>query len=179
MSCRVTGTPIKGEVQGIERGAGRTEVLVEDGLGTVAHLLDESLIDFGAALEDMVGVQVYMTECHTAAAQLHAWPAAGQQVVLCIVCTARACACQHGLQHEHMHPPPPCALPSNQDLQRAVATLEARETTPATEAQWAQLAGVALQAQALAVAERCYAALGDVPRARYLHKVYHAPNMLR
>jgi intraflagellar transport protein 172 len=62
-----------------------------------------------------------------------------------------------------------------QDLQRALATLEPRELTPETEAQWAQLAGVALEQQALAVTERCYAALGDVAKARYLHKVRKMP----
>jgi intraflagellar transport protein 172 len=61
-----------------------------------------------------------------------------------------------------------------QDLQRALATLEPLELTPETEAQWAQLAGVALEQEALAVAERCYAALGDVAKARYLHKVRRA-----
>jgi intraflagellar transport protein 172 len=68
-------------------------------------------------------------------------------------------------------------LASIQDLQRALATLEPLELTPETEAQWAQLAGVALEQEALAVAERCYAALGDVAKARYLHKVGKAPAM--
>lgn len=58
-----------------------------------------------------------------------------------------------------------------QDLQRALTTLEPLELNAETEAQWAQLAAVALEHEALAVAERCYAALGDVAKTRYLHKV--------
>jgi hypothetical protein len=68
-----------------------------------------------------------------------------------------------------------CTPPLLQDLQRALAILEPLELTPETEAQWAQLAGVALEQEALAVAERCYAALGDVAKARYLHKVRKTP----
>ena len=34
-----------------------------------------------------------------------------------------------------------------------------------------QLADAALYHKELAVAERCYAALGDVAKARYIHKV--------
>lgn len=59
-----------------------------------------------------------------------------------------------------------------QDFQRAVATLEPLELNPETEAHWSKLAAVALEHEALAVAERCYAALGDVAKARYLHKVW-------
>eukprot|EP00882_Tetradesmus_deserticola_P028080 GHRQ01031258.1.p1 GENE.GHRQ01031258.1~~GHRQ01031258.1.p1 ORF type:complete len:211 (+),score=96.92 GHRQ01031258.1:939-1571(+) len=110
---RVTMISIKGDVEGIERSPGRTEVMVDEGLTTTSYALDEALIDFGSALDDL-------------------------------------------------------------DLQRALATLEPLELTPETEAQWAQLAGVALEQEALAVAERCYAALGDVAKARYLHKVRRA-----
>lgn len=60
---------------------------------------------------------------------------------------------------------------SVQDLQGALATLEPLELTPETNAHWAQLAEAALEQEALAVAERCYAAVGDVAKARYLHKV--------
>lgn len=52
-----------------------------------------------------------------------------------------------------------------------MATLEPLELTAETEAQWAQLAAVALEHEQLTVAETCYAALGDVAKARYLHKV--------
>lgn len=40
-----------------------------------------------------------------------------------------------------------------------------------TEGMWTQLGQAALDAGQLRIAERCYAALGDVARARYLHKV--------
>lgn len=36
----------------IERAAHRTEVIVDEGINTVSYALDESLIYFGAALED-------------------------------------------------------------------------------------------------------------------------------
>jgi hypothetical protein len=46
--------PIKGDVSGIERAPGRTEVLVDEGLTQSVYALDEGLIDFGAALEFLV-----------------------------------------------------------------------------------------------------------------------------
>eukprot|EP00879_Flechtneria_rotunda_P031401 GHRR01034304.1.p1 GENE.GHRR01034304.1~~GHRR01034304.1.p1 ORF type:complete len:132 (+),score=63.98 GHRR01034304.1:681-1076(+) len=55
-----------------------------------------------------------------------------------------------------------------------MATLEPLEVNAETAAQWSQLAAVALEQEALAVAERCYAALGDVAKARYLHKLVKA-----
>lgn len=54
---------------------------------------------------------------------------------------------------------------------RAVDTLEPLEMTPQTEAQWHQLAKAALEGGLLPVAERCYAAVGNIARARYLHQV--------
>ncbi len=56
-----------------------------------------------------------------------------------------------------------------------MATLEPLELTPETEAQWSALAAAALEAEALSTAERCYAALGDVAKARFLHKVGYTP----
>lgn len=52
-----------------------------------------------------------------------------------------------------------------------MATLEPLELNAETEAQWAQLAAIALEHEQLAVAERSYAALGDIAKARYLYKV--------
>jgi hypothetical protein len=49
--------------------------------------------------------------------------------------------------------------------------MEPLPLTPETEAQWAQLAKVALEHELLAIAERCYAAVGDIAKARFLHKV--------
>ncbi|KAL3149712.1 hypothetical protein ABBQ38_013541 [Trebouxia sp. C0009 RCD-2024] len=57
------------------------------------------------------------------------------------------------------------------DYDRAVDTLEPLEMTPETEAQWRQLARAALDAGKLAIAERCYAAIGNVAKAHYLQQV--------
>jgi len=53
----------------------------------------------------------------------------------------------------------------------AVDILEELPLTPETEAMWRQLADVATEEFCLPVAERCYAVLGDVSKARYLHKM--------
>jgi hypothetical protein len=58
-----------------------------------------------------------------------------------------------------------------QDYERAVATLEPLQLTPETEAQWTQLAEAALATNQLVIAERCFAALGDIAATRFLHKV--------
>lgn len=42
---------IKGDVESIQRTEGKTEVLVDDGVNTVAYALNEAHIEFGAALE--------------------------------------------------------------------------------------------------------------------------------
>ncbi|MEW5300130.1 MAG: hypothetical protein WDW38_002966 [Sanguina aurantia] len=110
---RVTMVPIKGEVVDIERAAHRTEVIVDEGINTVSYALDESLIYFGAALED-------------------------------------------------------------QDFEHAAEILEPLELTPETEAQWMQLAELALQNNQVVIAERCYAALGDIAKTRFLHKIVKA-----
>ncbi|KAI8818942.1 uncharacterized protein EV422DRAFT_125936 [Fimicolochytrium jonesii] len=59
----------------------------------------------------------------------------------------------------------------DKDYDRAVALLETLEITPETEAMWKSLSQMALKDQNLIIAERCYAALGDVARTRYLHEV--------
>jgi len=107
---RVTVVPIKGEVEDIERTAGRTEVVVDEGMNTVSYELNEALISFGTAME--VG-----------------------------------------------------------DLHGACSMLERLELTPETEAMWEQLSQVALQREDLLTAERCFGAVGNVSKARYLHKV--------
>lgn len=43
--------------------------------------------------------------------------------------------------------------------------------TPETEANWKTLAKLAMEENNLYVAERCYAALGDVAKADYLRKL--------
>lgn len=57
------------------------------------------------------------------------------------------------------------------ELEGAAATLAQLELTPETEAMWGQLSLAALAAEELAIAERCFAAVGDAAKARYLHKV--------
>lgn len=57
------------------------------------------------------------------------------------------------------------------DYVRAVSFLETLEMTPETEAMWKTLSKIAIENNQLFIAERCFAALGDVSRARYLHNV--------
>lgn len=57
------------------------------------------------------------------------------------------------------------------ELEIAAETLERLEMTPETQAMWGQLSEAALAAEELQVAERCYAAVGDAAKARYLHKI--------
>ena len=49
--------------------------------------------------------------------------------------------------------------------------LEPLELTPETEANWKTLAKISMEQQNLYVAERCYAALGNVAKADYLRKI--------
>ena len=58
-----------------------------------------------------------------------------------------------------------------QGLESAVDILEPLTLTPETEANWKTLAKLALEQQNLYVAERCYAALGNMARADYLRKL--------
>jgi intraflagellar transport protein 172 len=60
------------------------------------------------------------------------------------------------------------------DFNRAIAYLESLELSPETEAMWRTLARMALEGRQLHVAERCYAALGDVAKARYLRETLDA-----
>ena len=56
-------------------------------------------------------------------------------------------------------------------LDRAVEILEPLDLTPETEANWKTVAKLALEQQNLYVAERCYAALGNIAKADYLRKI--------
>jgi len=56
-------------------------------------------------------------------------------------------------------------------LEKAVEILEPLDLTPETEANWKTLAKLALEQKNLYVAERCYAALGNVSKADYLRKL--------
>ncbi|GLD95237.1 hypothetical protein PINS_up003881 [Pythium insidiosum] len=44
---------IKGDIEQIERANGRTEVIVDEGMNTASYQLDESLIAFGTAIDDL------------------------------------------------------------------------------------------------------------------------------
>ncbi|RYH28435.1 hypothetical protein EON65_12160 [archaeon] len=50
---QITQQPIKGEIEDIERVDGRTEVIVDEGMAQAVYPLDEALIDFGTAIDDM------------------------------------------------------------------------------------------------------------------------------
>eukprot|EP00736_Rhodelphis_marinus_P012459 Rmarinus@m.5702 len=58
------------------------------------------------------------------------------------------------------------------DFERALRCLETLELTPETEAMWEQLAKLALAERRLNIAEKCYAAIRDVSKARYLRQAY-------
>ena len=49
---KVTIYQIKGDVDEIERGHGKTEVVVDEGVNTASYILDEGLIGFGTSIED-------------------------------------------------------------------------------------------------------------------------------
>uniref|UniRef100_A0A3P8UXR3 Intraflagellar transport protein 172 homolog n=1 Tax=Cynoglossus semilaevis TaxID=244447 RepID=A0A3P8UXR3_CYNSE len=55
------------------------------------------------------------------------------------------------------------------DYDRATAFLETLEMSPETEAMWKTLSKLAVEARQLHIAERCFAALGDVSTACFLH----------
>jgi len=57
------------------------------------------------------------------------------------------------------------------DYERAISILEKLEITTETEAMWKTLGQITLKNRNLLIAERCYAALGDVAKVRYLHKL--------
>ena len=56
------------------------------------------------------------------------------------------------------------------DFNRAITYLESLEATPETEAMWRTLARLSLENKQLHVAERSYAALGDVSKAKFLRE---------
>ncbi|KAH0622981.1 hypothetical protein JD844_025935 [Phrynosoma platyrhinos] len=106
---RVTMFPVKGDIVDLQRGNGKTEVIVTEGMNTVSYTLDEGLIEFGTAIDDG-------------------------------------------------------------DHHRAVDFLETLEMSAETEAMWKTLSRLALEAKQLHIAERCFAALGHVSKARFLHE---------
>ena len=59
----------------------------------------------------------------------------------------------------------------DRDFAKAIHTLEEQELNPQTEAMWGELAQLALDDEDLPTAERCFAALGNVAKARYLRRI--------
>ncbi|XP_037068847.1 intraflagellar transport protein 172 homolog [Pollicipes pollicipes] len=57
------------------------------------------------------------------------------------------------------------------DLLRAMNFLESLELTPEAEAMWRTLGRLAVESEQLHIAERCFAALGDVSKAKYLREI--------
>lgn len=52
LGCDGGWTFLQGDVVGLEREGGKTEVMVTEGVTTVAYTLDENLIEFGTAIDD-------------------------------------------------------------------------------------------------------------------------------
>lgn len=101
--------PIKGVVLDVKREPGKTNVVILDGNNESEFALDNSLIEFGFALE-------------------------------------------------------------SRELEKCVEILE-RQKNDDQEGNWQTLANLSLEELNLPVAERCYAALGDIPKAEYLRKI--------
>ncbi|XP_039273606.2 intraflagellar transport protein 172 homolog [Styela clava] len=57
------------------------------------------------------------------------------------------------------------------DYGRAIAYIESLPPSPETEAMWRTLSKLALEGKHLYIAERCYAALGNVTKTRYLREI--------
>ncbi|CAI2357816.1 unnamed protein product [Caenorhabditis sp. 36 PRJEB53466] len=107
---QVSNMKIKGEVEAVLRDADRTEVIVQEPTAKVAYELDNTQIEFGAALE-------------------------------------------------------------KRDFDRAVAFLEANTGGSDAYSMWTRVADLALEHFNLFVAQRCYAAIGDVAKAKKLHEI--------
>ncbi|KAG1667872.1 Intraflagellar transport protein 172 [Nymphon striatum] len=107
---KVTMFTTKGDVIDLERGDGRTEVIVQEGVTTASYQLDEGLIEFGTAIDDG-------------------------------------------------------------DFYRAVTFLESLDISSEADSMWRSLAKISLDSNELHIAERCFAAIGDVSKSRYLKQV--------
>lgn len=58
------------------------------------------------------------------------------------------------------------------DFERAVSFLETLEMSAETEAMWKTLSKLALEDRQLHIAERCFSALGDIAKARYMKETF-------
>jgi intraflagellar transport protein 172 len=117
----VTNFVIRGDVEQIERTAGRTEVLIDEGVSKTTIALDEALIAFGAAVD------------------AHDFAKAG--------------AILDALK------------------EKQARELGAGNMSSGAEAMWTQLSRLALDEGDFTTAERCFSALGDVSKTKYLHKI--------
>ena len=59
----------------------------------------------------------------------------------------------------------------SRDLEKAASILDPLDMNPETEANWRTLAQIAVEDQNITVAEHCYAALGDIAKAKFLRKI--------
>eukprot|EP00003_Mantamonas_plastica_P015802 TRINITY_DN2657_c1_g2_i19.p1 TRINITY_DN2657_c1_g2~~TRINITY_DN2657_c1_g2_i19.p1 ORF type:complete len:1260 (+),score=465.50 TRINITY_DN2657_c1_g2_i19:139-3918(+) len=59
----------------------------------------------------------------------------------------------------------------DKDYESAIQVLENLELGPETEAMWSQLSDRALEEKQLHIAERCFAARGDIAKTYYLHQI--------
>ncbi|OWF38575.1 intraflagellar transport protein 172 homolog [Mizuhopecten yessoensis] len=58
------------------------------------------------------------------------------------------------------------------DFERAVSFLETLEMSAETEAMWKTLSKLSMEDRRLHIAERCYSALGDIAKARYMKETF-------
>jgi len=117
----VSNFVIRGDVEQIERTAGRTEVVIDEGVAKSTIALDEALIAFGAAVD------------------AHDFAKAGAILD---------------------------ALKERQERE-----LGPGQMSSGAEAMWTQLSRLALDEGDFTTAERCFSALGDVSKTKYLHKI--------
>ena len=64
------------------------------------------------------------------------------------------------------------------NLEKAMEILHPLEMNSETESNWRTLAQLALEEKNIFVAERCYTAIGDVSKSRYLRKIRESINSL-
>jgi intraflagellar transport protein 172 len=60
----------------------------------------------------------------------------------------------------------------DKDYDRAADFLESMHMSPEIEAMWKNLSELVMQDQQYLIAERCFAALGNISKARYLRKLH-------
>ena len=66
MSDNVTTFSIRGDISGVERSEGKTEVIVQSGIETTSYTLDEGLIEFGTGTTYMLIINLLMFQLNKA-----------------------------------------------------------------------------------------------------------------